>query len=222
MNNKNNCLICESEIEYFAESKKMPCSICGEVHETTAACKNGHYICDSCHAASAFRHIYKYCLNSKSQDPTQIMRELMNLPSIHMHGPEHHVLVGAALLTAYHNAGGELPLGIAASLQEMTKRGKQVPGGCCGLWGACGAAISSGMFVSILSGASPLSREARKADVRPAHGSADGQPSGLRPRRSWIPPGIRGLSPVPWPVWRLPHKFCPLRRSFLRLWHRVR
>lgn len=26
----------------------------------------------------------------------------------HMHGPEHHILVGSALLTAYKNAGGEL------------------------------------------------------------------------------------------------------------------
>lgn len=26
----------------------------------------------------------------------------------HMHGPEHHVMVGAALLTAYKNAGGAI------------------------------------------------------------------------------------------------------------------
>jgi hypothetical protein len=29
---------------------------------------------------------------------------LMAMPFCHMHGPEHHVMVGAALLTAYHNA----------------------------------------------------------------------------------------------------------------------
>jgi hypothetical protein len=34
-----------------------------------------------------------------------------------------------------------------------------VPGGACGFWGACGAGISSGMFVSIISKSTPLSVE---------------------------------------------------------------
>ena len=41
----------------------------------------------------------------------------------------------------------------------MMNRGRRVPGGACGFWGACGAGISSGMFVSILSGSTPLARE---------------------------------------------------------------
>ena len=75
----------------------------------------------------------------------------------HMHGPEHHVMVGAALLTAYHNAGGDIALSDA--LMEMLRRGKSVPGGACGFWGACGAGISTGMFVSIISGSTPLTDE---------------------------------------------------------------
>ena len=46
-----------------------------------------------------------------------------------------------------------------ASLTEMMRRGKQVPGGACGFCGACGAGISSGMFVSILSRSTPLAEE---------------------------------------------------------------
>ncbi len=38
-------------------------------------------------------------------------------------------------------------------------RGKSVPGGACGFWGACGAGISSGMFVSIISKSTPLAVE---------------------------------------------------------------
>ena len=75
----------------------------------------------------------------------------------HMHGPEHHVMVGAALLTAYHNAGGDIALSDA--LMEMLRRGKSVPGGACGFWGACGAGISTGMFVSIISRSTPLTDE---------------------------------------------------------------
>ncbi len=38
-------------------------------------------------------------------------------------------------------------------------RGKSVPGGACGFWGACGAGISAGMFVSIVSKSTPLTVE---------------------------------------------------------------
>ena len=44
-----------------------------------------------------------------------------------------------------------------AALEEMRNRGAQVPGGICGLWGTCGAAVSTGIFVSLITGASPLS-----------------------------------------------------------------
>ena len=71
----------------------------------------------------------------------------MSMSFCHMHGPEHHIMVGAALLTAYKNAGGNIDLNKA--LLEMYSRGKDVPGGVCGFWGACGAAISTGMYMSI-------------------------------------------------------------------------
>ena len=63
-------------------------------------------------------------------------------------------MVGAALLTAYKNAGGALEL--EKALIEMQARGKKVPGGVCGFWGACGAGISAGIFVSIVTGSTPL------------------------------------------------------------------
>ena len=85
------------------------------------------------------------------------IRRMMAQPFCHMHGPEHHVMVGSALLIAYKNAGGEIDL--PEALLEMMNRGKAVPGGVCGFWGACGAGISAGMFISIISGATPLKNE---------------------------------------------------------------
>ena len=67
-------------------------------------------------------------------------------------------MVGAALLTAYRNAGGTLEL--PRALTEMLRRGKQVPGGACGYWGACGAGLSTGMYMSIVTGSMPLAKEA--------------------------------------------------------------
>lgn len=66
-------------------------------------------------------------------------------------------MVGSALLTAYKNAGGTVDLETA--LIEMHNRGKSIPGGACGFWGACGAGISAGMFVSIISRSTPLATE---------------------------------------------------------------
>ena len=50
---------------------------------------------------------------------------MMAEPFCHMHGPEHHVMVGSALLTAYKNAGGDINLN--AALVEMMNRGRSVP-----------------------------------------------------------------------------------------------
>ena len=97
------------------------------------------------------------CLETTSANPVEILDHLMAQPFCHMHGPEHHILVGASLLTAYRNAGGEIDL--APALVELQRRGQHVPGGVCGFWGACGAGISTGMSLSILSNATPLSKE---------------------------------------------------------------
>ena len=48
---------------------------------------------------------------------------------------------------------------LVKALTEMKNRGQSVPGGACGFWGACGAGISSGMFISIISSSTPLSGE---------------------------------------------------------------
>ena len=97
------------------------------------------------------------CLRETSKNPVEILQNLMKQPFCHMHGPEHHVLVGASLITAFKNAGGNVELQDA--LLEMQNRGRQVPGGICGLWGSCGAAVSTGICISILTGSSPLATE---------------------------------------------------------------
>lgn len=103
------------------------------------------------------RRIFKHCLQSHETAPITIMDQLMEAADFPMHGPDHHFLIGAALLTAYVNNGGTLDLETA--LKEMEKRTAQVPGGACGFWGACGAAVSAGMFISIVTGSTPIKNE---------------------------------------------------------------
>ena len=45
MDNKNNCIICGAELEYFNSPKTIECELCHRIFQTNAACKNGHYIC---------------------------------------------------------------------------------------------------------------------------------------------------------------------------------
>ena len=150
------CLICQERLEYLPEDVMMECAICRKRELSKTRCVRGHYVCSDCHT-QGMDAILGLCLSESSKDPLEILEKMMSMPFCHMHGPEHHVMVGAALLTAYKNAGGVLDL--AAALPEMYRRGKAVPGGACGFWGACGAGVSTGQFLSIATGATPLASE---------------------------------------------------------------
>ncbi len=147
------CLICKEPLEYLEKDELMECEICHRKENSKTRCLHGHYICNECHT-KGLDSILNLCLEVNSRNPVEIIEKMMGMPFCHMHGPEHHVMVGAALLTAYRNAGGKLDL--LPALTEMMNRGKVVPGGACGFWGACGAGISSGMFVSIITQSTPL------------------------------------------------------------------
>ena len=148
------CLLCGAPLRYTAGAAWRNCALCGRTVLTNAACAAGHYVCDACHAAPAVPAILRICAASRERDPAALAGALMDSPAVHMHGPEHHVLTGAALLTAYHNCGGQVAL--EPGLQTVVKRGGQIPGGICGLWGACGAALGAGIFVSVATGATPM------------------------------------------------------------------
>lgn len=150
------CLICKAPLEYLREDVLMECSVCHKKELSKTRCVNGHYVCNDCHSRGVDA-IIGVCLSESSKDPIAIIRKLMAQPFCHMHGPEHHIMVGSALLTAYRNAGGDIDL--EKALREMQSRGKNVPGGACGFWGACGAGISSGIFISIISNSTPLTVE---------------------------------------------------------------
>ena len=153
--NTTACLLCGAPLRYQDTAKEMTCAICGRTFSRNAACENGHFVCDDCHAAPAVAVIRHAGMTTASKDPVEIATAMMNCPSVHMHGPEHHILTGAALLASYTNAGGMLDL--PGSLAEMIRRGSLVPGGFCGLAGACGAAVSAGIFYSIITQTNPLS-----------------------------------------------------------------
>ena len=153
---KKNCLVCGKPLIYFEEEKLLECRLCHQRKSANAACEDGHFICDECHAGGG-AEILDLLLRSEEKDPVALFLRLCEMPEVHLHGPEHHSIIPCVLLTAYHNCGGELDL--ARALREAWKRGQKTAGGACGFQGVCGAAAGAGVFASIVSGASPMTPE---------------------------------------------------------------
>jgi hypothetical protein len=93
-----------------------------------------------------------------SRDPAAILERLMAHPGLPMHGPEHHAIVPGVIVAAARNAGAAVSDG---ALDTALERAAKVPGGWCGYYGACGAAVGVGIAVSVLSGATPVKGEQR-------------------------------------------------------------
>ena len=166
------CLICGSKIVYFDNEKEVDCSVCGKEFSSNALCEKGHFVCDECHRKKGFEDIKAIARLSSSINPIEIADEMMGMDTIHMHGPEHHFLVAVALLTSYSNLkkSDELeeknPCNLYDSeginndiIFKAEERALKVPGGICGFWGSCGAAIGAGIFISIITEATPLTVE---------------------------------------------------------------
>lgn len=153
------CLVCGEALAYAQTRVPRECALCGESKASDATCARGHFVCDACHRTGAVDVIEKVCRASRDRDPVALANALMRSPAVHMHGPEHHFLVPAALLTTWCNVG-EREHEKAKLLAEARRRAEAVVGGFCGFWGACGAAVGVGIFFSLATGATPLSTKA--------------------------------------------------------------
>jgi hypothetical protein len=156
MENKAGCLVCGKILVYSTEEQEMKCSFCAKTFSSHARCDGGHFVCDTCHASSATEIIRNICLNAEDTDPVLLAIRIMQHEAVKMHGPEHHFLVPAVLLTTYYNTIGQHEKA-GPLIEQAEKRAKNVLGGFCGFYGACGAAIGTGIFISLITGATSLS-----------------------------------------------------------------
>ncbi|WPD24709.1 MAG: DUF5714 domain-containing protein [Candidatus Electrothrix scaldis] len=148
------CIICGEELVYQSDSgSDAACYFCGAVTTTPCSCTAGHYVCDRCHQQGGLEIIHSVCLNSTEKDMIALMVRIRNHPSVPMHGPEHHAMVSGVILAAYRNNGGKISQDI---ISTGIDRGSNVPGGACGFWGCCGAAVGAGIAASLILEATPL------------------------------------------------------------------
>ncbi|MBO4862168.1 MAG: hypothetical protein J5535_04665 [Firmicutes bacterium] len=101
--------------------------------------------------------IIEACKKEASKDPLEIFHSIVGKCGVSIHGPEHHVLDGACVLTAFRNAGGNVDLDSA--LETLLQRGLKMPGAACGYWGVCGAVMSVGAALSIIENTGPLTTD---------------------------------------------------------------
>ena len=151
------CLICGIDLVYREYKQQSVCALCENELTSDVECSNGHYVCDRCHDLPAIELIEQTCSSSSEIDPMKLVDSLMKHPAIKMHGPEHHFLVPAVLITTYYKVRGENPQ--AEKLAIARKRAEDVKGGFCGFHGTCGAAMGAGIACSILTGSTPLAKD---------------------------------------------------------------
>ena len=158
MEHKSGCLYCGKELLYLDQPEELRCIYCMGTFTTQAKCADNHFVCDACHSLSANDLIERFTVGCDSKAPLDMAFTLMKSDSVKMHGPEHHFLVPAVLLSAFYNVRGE-PAEKEERISKARQRAEHVLGGFCGFYGDCGAAVGTGIFMSIITGATPLSRE---------------------------------------------------------------
>ena len=155
--NTEECLICKAPLEYLLQDEEMECAVCHRREPSKTRCVNGHYVCSDCHT-QGMDSIFGLCLAETSADPIAILRQDDGPPLLpHARpgapcdgggGPAHRIQKCRRHIWCWRRPWG-----------RCTAGAKEVPGGACGFWGACGAGISAGQFLAIATESTPLAVE---------------------------------------------------------------
>jgi len=155
------CMVCGEVLNYSSGfMKEAACSYCGKKDHSSVICKNGHFVCDSCHAADGLDFIRRYLTATDEKDMLVMFDTIKSHKSIPMHGPEHHALVAGIIVASYLNTVARKD---ESMILEAVERASKIAGGSCGYSGVCGAASGAGTGFAIILGSSPVNPSGRKA-----------------------------------------------------------
>lgn len=163
------CPVCSKTMMRESGKKKAVCDICHKDCETDARCESGHVICLDCIEMPIRARIKEICRSSTSKDPYEVLEELNSDNMVRTRFLKNHLIVGSALAAAFRNAGGRVDLD--PSLDEIMRRGNFIPPKACGHGGDCGAAVSTGIFYSVITDTHPLTEGEQWGDVSLLTGS---------------------------------------------------
>jgi len=156
---RSGCMVCGNELIYPEREVELTCHYCGQSELANAHCDKHHFVCDRCHSEDALAVMEHLCVEATETDMLEILARLRQHPSIPVHGPEHHALMPAIIITAYRNSGGQIEDDLIAT---AIRRGNQIIGGSCAFTGICGSASGVGIAFSLLLQANPVKAEQRQ------------------------------------------------------------
>lgn len=112
---------------------------------------------------NVFLMLKEHCMKAYRAGVTmpvdELMIQMMDYPEVPVNYPYHHFIMPGALLTLASLEKNVEEEVLDSMLTSAIARAKNVLGGFCGNYGACGAAVGAGIFMSIFTGTSPLSEE---------------------------------------------------------------
>lgn len=155
---RGGCVICGEPLQYHVINREGHCHFCGMRITANASCSRGHIVCDRCHGLDARGAIQTTALQASEGDLIAVLSRIRSHSSFPLHGPEHHALVPAAILSVYRHQGGQVE---DAKILTAIERGGAVAGGSCSFWGICGAAIGVGIAFALLCEATPYAARER-------------------------------------------------------------
>lgn len=155
------CSFCGTTLKLLPNAISARCMICGERGRTRTWCTQGHFVCETCRGNELVGLIEGLLEYAAVTDPIELFIRMRQSHSFPMHGPEHHALVAAAFLVAYHSLYGEPAW--PSLWDAVQSAATQLPGGTCGFWGACSAGLAIGIAYCTILDSSPTTGEARAA-----------------------------------------------------------
>jgi 7,8-dihydro-6-hydroxymethylpterin dimethyltransferase len=153
------CMICGEPLQYHVVNRGGHCHFCGKRVAANASCSRGHIVCDQCHGLDAIGIINTLALQAPEGDLVALLGRIRSHPSFPIHGPEHHALVPAVILSVYRRNGGQVG---DEKILTAIERGSTIAGGSCSFWGICGAAVGVGIAFALLLEATPYAARERK------------------------------------------------------------
>jgi hypothetical protein len=155
------CSLCGRKFHLLANAVNRPCAICGSPTSVRYLCESDHAICASCFTAPYLTYIAGMIdTPGITRDPIEAFLVLRRGYAFPIHGPEHHALVAAALLFAYHRCTGEPS---RETIFNAIQQAAVLPMGSCGIWGACSAALGVGVAYGTILQATPMQGAVRGA-----------------------------------------------------------
>lgn len=148
------CLVCGNELINCSQPIEMVCSFCGKAEKTNSYCPENHFVCSNCSTINPKDIVKTICLQSKKTDPIDLAKEIMASPAIRMHGPEHHFITPAVLLTVLANFTNERQK-LEEKILKAEEMATQMAPACSWHLGTCGAALGASIFLIIWKGLDP-------------------------------------------------------------------